>query len=153
MVSKNKLQVEAIKTGTVIDHIPAGQGAKILQQLQLLASELRVTVGFNLPSKDLGLKDIIKVENRLFTEREANELSLFAPQATINVIEDYMVREKFKMSTPETLEGVFECPNSNCITHNEPVHSVFTLKARGSEIQMKCSYCEKSFSKDIVAGL
>ena len=153
MIEKKKLQVEAIRTGTVIDHIPAGQGIKILRQLQLLGTDLRITVGFNLPSKELGMKDIIKVENRLFDEAEASELGLFAPEATINVIEDYSVRGKFKMSVPEQLEGVFECPNSNCVTHNEPVQSVFTLKQREGDIQMKCKYCEKSFSKDIVADL
>ncbi len=153
MVEKRKLQVEAINTGTVIDHIPAGQGIKILRQLQLLGTDLRITVGFNLPSQELGMKDIIKVENRLFDETEASELGLFAPKATINVIKDYSVRGKFKMSLPEQLEGVFECPNSNCITHNEPVQSSFWLKESSGDIQMKCKYCEKSFSKDIVAGL
>lgn len=153
MTAKRQLQVEAINTGTVIDHIPAGQGVKILKELQLLNSTLRITVGFNLPSKALGLKDIIKVENRLFNEAEASELSLFAPTATINVIENYTVSEKFKMSIPEKLEGVFECPNSNCISHNEPVQSFFKVRERGNEIQLKCKYCEKSFSKDIVAGL
>lgn len=153
MTAKKQLQVEAINTGTVIDHIPAGQGVKILKELQLLNSTLRITVGFNLPSKALGLKDIIKVENRLFNEAEASELSLFAPTATINVIENYTVSEKFKMSIPEKLEGVFECPNSNCISHNEPVQSFFKVRERGNEIQLKCKYCEKSFSKDIVAGL
>ena len=153
MTAKKQLQVEAINTGTVIDHIPAGQGVKILKELQLLNSSLRITVGFNLPSKALGLKDIIKVENRLFNEAEASELSLFAPTATINVIENYTVSEKFKMSIPEKLEGVFECPNSNCISHNEPVQSFFKVRERGNEIQLKCKYCEKSFSKDIVAGL
>jgi aspartate carbamoyltransferase regulatory subunit len=61
-------------------------------------------------------KDIIKIENRLFNEREANELAIFAPGATINVIDDYQVQEKFEMSIPTFIEGVFECPNSNCIT-------------------------------------
>ncbi|MGY0218777.1 aspartate carbamoyltransferase regulatory subunit [Endozoicomonadaceae bacterium StTr2] len=150
---KKKLQVEAICKGTVIDHIPAGQGAKILRRLQLLDSELRITVGFNLPSEQLGLKDILKVENRLFTTKEANELSLFAPTATINVIEDYEVTRKFPMSTPDVLEGGFDCPNSNCISHNEPVEACFRVRKQDDDIRLKCKYCEKSFSKDIVAGI
>ncbi|WP_426414892.1 aspartate carbamoyltransferase regulatory subunit [Aestuariirhabdus sp. LZHN29] len=149
----NKLQVEAIKTGTVIDHIPAGQGIKILKQLHLVDLKEKITVGFNLPSKDLELKDLIKVENRLFTEAEANQLSLFAPTATINVIENYVVKEKFPMSIPDVVEAAFDCPNSNCISHSEPVHSHFTVKQKTSGIQLKCKYCEKSFSKDIVADL
>jgi len=153
MVEKHKLQVEAIRKGTVIDHIPAGQGIKILKQLQLLGTNVRITVGFNLPSKDLGLKDIIKVENRLFNEKEASELAIFAPGATINVIDEYQVQNKFEMSIPESIEGVFECPNSNCITHNEPVQTYFSLRQSKETLQMKCKYCEKSFSKDIVAGI
>ncbi|RRJ83198.1 aspartate carbamoyltransferase regulatory subunit [Aestuariirhabdus litorea] len=149
----NKLQVEAIKTGTVIDHIPAGQGIKILKQLHLVDLKEKITVGFNLPSKDLELKDLIKVENRLFTEAEANQLSLFAPSATINVIENYVVKSKFNMSIPEVVEAVFDCPNSNCISHTEPVNSYFTVKQKANDVQMKCKYCEKSFSKDIVAGI
>ena len=149
----NKLQVEAIFKGTVIDHIPAGQGVKILDRLHLLDGNARITVGFNLPSKLQGRKDIIKVADRMFTEQEANELSLFAPSATINVIDDYNVVGKFKMAIPEALLGVFECPNSNCISHNEPVSSHFHLRQKQDDIQLKCHYCEKSFSKEIVAGL
>ncbi|WP_067514722.1 aspartate carbamoyltransferase regulatory subunit [Endozoicomonas ascidiicola] len=149
----NKLQVEAICQGTVIDHIAAGQGVKILDRLHLLDSKARITVGFNLPSKALGFKDIIKVEGRMFTEQEANELALFAPSATINVIDDYRVVDKFSMTIPETLSGAFSCPNSNCITHNEPVDSFFYLRHVSDDTQLKCRYCEKIFSKEIVAEL
>ncbi|WP_067586344.1 aspartate carbamoyltransferase regulatory subunit [Endozoicomonas ascidiicola] len=148
-----KLQVEAIGTGTVIDHIPAGHGVKVLDRLQVLNSDARITVGFNLPSDELGAKDIIKVEGRQFTEQEANELMLFASSATINVIEDYKVVGKFKMSMPETMTGVLACPNSNCISHNEPVQSQFSLKQGKIDVMMKCHYCEKSFSKNIVTEL
>lgn len=149
----SKLQVEAICKGTVIDHIPAGQGVKILDRLHLLDSDAHITVGFNLPSKLHGRKDLIKVADRKFTEQEANELALFAPTATINVIDDYQVTGKFNMTIPEQLEGVFECPNSNCISHNEPVQSRFYLSQKNQDTQLKCHYCEKSFSQDIVVGL
>ena len=154
----NKLQVEAICSGTVIDHITAGQGVKILDRLHLLNSDARITVGFNLPSKEQGVKDIIKVEGRQFTEQEANELALFAPSATINVIDDYKVVDKFQMSVPDTIKDILACPNSNCITHNEPVESFFYLRMKNNrmknnDIQLKCHYCEKSFSKNIVAEL
>lgn len=150
---RNKLQVEAIYQGTVIDHIPTGQGIKILDRLHLLNGEARITVGFNLPSKVCDLKDIIKVEGWMFTEQEANELALFAPSATINVIDDYRVLDKFTMTTPKTLRAAFACPNSNCITHNEQVDSYFYLHKKSNDIQLKCHYCEKSFSKEIVAEL
>ena len=150
---RNKLQVEAIRQGTVIDHIPAGQGIKILDRLQLLDSRVSITVGFNLPSQHQGHKDIIKVTDRKFSEQEANQLALFAPSATINVIDNYEVVDKFKMALPETLSGAFACPNSNCITHNEPVETFFFLRQAAGDVRLKCKYCEKSFSKDIVAEL
>ena len=150
---KNTLQVEAIRRGTVIDHIPAGQGIKILDRLHLLGSNASITVGFNLPSKFKGHKDIIKVTDRKFTEQEANQLALFAPSATINVIDDYKVVDKFKMALPESLLGAFPCPNSNCITHNEAVETHFSVREKDGDVRLKCKYCEKTFSKAIVAEL
>ncbi|OWY38022.1 aspartate carbamoyltransferase regulatory subunit [Xenophilus sp. AP218F] len=143
--------VEALKQGTVIDHIPAGQGVKILRLFKLTETGERVTVGLNLVSRHMGSKDIIKVENVALTEEQANELALFAPKATVNVIDNFEVVKKHKLALPDTIEGIFACPNSNCISHNEPVKSFFYVKAHGHDTKMKCKYCEKVFSKDIVA--
>jgi aspartate carbamoyltransferase regulatory subunit len=153
-----KLQVEAIQQGTVIDHIPAGQGIRILKRLHLESAGKRITVGMNLPSKNHGLKDIIKVEGRMFTEDEAHQLALFAPSATINVIDDYEVVNKFTMQIPDTLEGVFSCPNTNCISLNEPVKSFFYISVKqtaevcDTRVKMRCKYCEKSFNKEVVVA-
>jgi aspartate carbamoyltransferase regulatory subunit len=143
--------VEALKEGTVIDHLPAGQGLKILRLFRLADTGERVTVGLNLISRHMGNKDIIKVENVALTAEQANELALFAPQATVNVIENFDVVKKHKLVLPEAIEGIFACPNSNCISHNEPVSSFFYVKAHKNDTKMRCKYCEKVFSKDIVA--
>lgn len=145
--------VEGLKNGTVIDHIPAGQGMKILRLFELDALGERVTVGFNLTSRHMGSKDLIKVENVALTEVQANELALFAPKATVNVIADFQVVKKHKLEMPETVEGIFACPNSNCISHVEPVSSFFYVEAHGNDTNLKCKYCEKGFSKDIVTEL
>ncbi|MDF0604398.1 aspartate carbamoyltransferase regulatory subunit [Neisseriaceae bacterium TC5R-5] len=143
--------VEALKQGTVIDHIPAGHGLKILRLFKLAETGERVTVGLNLSSRHMGAKDIIKVENIALSAEQANELALFAPQATVNVIDHFEVLKKYKLSLPETIEGIFSCPNSNCITHKEPVSSFFYVKSQLSDTKMKCKYCEKVFTRDIVA--
>lgn len=153
MMGNKNLQVEAIQNGTVIDHIPAGQGIKILKHLHLLESQVRVTVGFNLPSKAMGLKDIIKVESRLFSKGEANELAIFAPHATINIIKDYKVEKKAEMALPPSIKGFFSCPNSNCITHDEPIASHFLLSERQDMAVLRCKYCEKAFTREILAEL
>lgn len=142
--------VEALKEGTVIDHIPAGQGLKILRLFKFSEGGERVTVGLNLSSRNMGSKDIIKVENVALTEDHANELALFAPKATVNLIKNFEVVKKHQLELPETIQGIFACPNSNCISHNEPVESFFYVKAQAHDTKMKCKYCEKVFSKDIV---
>lgn len=148
-MSIHKLQVEAIQQGTVIDHIPAGNGLKIINRLQLLNSDVRLTVGLNLPSGEMERKDLIKVDQWRFTEHEAAELALFAPKATINVIDNYRVVKKFHMSQPEVLNGLFDCPNQNCITHNEPVETKFYVRSGGSGMKLRCHYCERSFSSEL----
>ena len=81
-MENKKLSVEAIENGTVIDHIPAGLGLTILRQFKLLHYGSAVTVGFNLPSKTQGRKDIIKISGVAFDDEAANRLALFAPEAT-----------------------------------------------------------------------
>lgn len=148
-MSEHKLQVEAICRGTVIDHIPKGNGIKIVHRIQKLSPHARLTVGLNLPSKNMGLKDLVKVDDWLFSEQQAYELALFAPDATINVIDNYEVVNKYSMSLPDILEGVVPCLNTNCISHNEPVQSRFNVFPRGEHVSLQCHYCERTFSASL----
>ncbi|UJF19097.1 aspartate carbamoyltransferase regulatory subunit [Vibrio sp. SS-MA-C1-2] len=150
MLKEKKLQVEAIKNGTVIDHIPAYVGVKILKLFKLHKSDERITIGLNLPSSALGAKDIIKIENVFITEAQANQLALYAPDATVNQIDNYNVVKKLPLHLPPQVVGVFECPNTNCITHGEPVESSFNVLTKKESTQLKCKYCEKVFSREIM---
>ena len=150
VMKDNKMQVEAICNGYVIDHIPSGQGVKILKLFNLTDTTQRVTVGFNLPTNSGQSKDLIKVENTEITKPQANQLALLAPDATINIIQDFEVIDKHTLTLPNEVENVFPCPNSNCITHGEPVASSFSIKRNKYNIGLKCKYCEKTFSQDIV---
>lgn len=146
---RETMAVEAIQKGTVIDHIPTGHGLDILALIQKRDAEAQVTVGLNLPSKGSGRKDIIKVEGWLFSEQDAGEMALYAPNATINIINDYKVEKKFKIDLPESFVGIFSCPNTNCISHSEPVPSRFKVKTREEEVLLRCHYCERSFSDSL----
>jgi aspartate carbamoyltransferase regulatory subunit len=150
MANKTKLQVEAIKNGSVIDHIPAHIGIKVLKLFGMDTSNQRITMGLNLPSSALGAKDLIKVENTYVTEEQANQLALYAPHATVNQIENYEVTKKLTLALPAQIKGVFKCPNSNCITHGEPVESSFAVITKQDDIRLKCKYCEKVFSREIM---
>jgi len=150
MTHDNKLQVEAIKRGTVIDHIPAQVGFKLLTLFQLTETDQRITIGLNLPSREQGRKDLIKIENTFLTDEQVNQLALYAPHATVNRIDEYEVVGKSKPSLPSRIDKVLVCPNTNCISRSEPVHSSFAVKKRDEHISLKCKYCEKEFSHYVV---
>ncbi|RWR01471.1 aspartate carbamoyltransferase regulatory subunit [[Pantoea] beijingensis] len=150
MTQDNKLQVEAIKRGTVIDHIPAQVGFKLLTLFRLTETDQRITIGLNLPSGELGRKDLIKIENTFLTEAQINQLAVYAPHATVNRIDEYEVVGKSAPALPDRIERVLTCPNSNCISRNEPVMSSFAVKKRHDEVQLQCKYCEKSFAHHVV---
>lgn len=145
-----QLSVEAIENGTVIDHIPAGLGLTILRQFKLLHYGNAVTVGFNLPSKTQGRKDIIKIKDVFLTEQDANRLALFAPEAVVNTIRDFQVTDKRRLTLPDEISEVFRCPNTNCASHSEPVASRFYVRQQGGKTKLKCHYCEKTFPREFV---
>lgn len=146
---RETMAVEAIENGTVIDHIPAGQGLNILSRIQKRNASARVTVGLNLRSGDHGAKDIIKVEGWLFSEQDAAEMALYAPQATVNIIQQYRVEKKFQIGLPGEFTGIFDCPNVNCISHTEPVATRFYVRAGANPITLTCHFCERSFSDSL----
>ncbi|MBF1285125.1 MAG: aspartate carbamoyltransferase regulatory subunit [Neisseria sp.] len=146
-----KLSVEAIEKGTVIDHIPAGKGLIILRQFKLLHYGSAVTVGFNLPSKTQGSKDIIKITGVWLDDNAANRLALFAPEAVVNTIDHFKVINKRQLTLPDEIAEVFRCPNTNCASHGEPVKSRFYVRKQSGQTKLKCHYCEKTFSRDSVA--
>ena len=145
-----KLSVEAIEKGTVIDHIPAGKGLIILRQFKLLHYGSAVTVGFNLPSKTQGSKDIIKITGVWLDDNAANRLALFAPEAVVNTIDHFKVINKRRLTLPDEIAEVFRCPNTNCASHGEPVKSRFYVKHQGGHTKLKCRYCEKIFPRQAV---
>jgi len=150
MTQDNKLQVEAIKRGTVIDHIPAQIGFKLLSLFRLTETDQRITIGLNLPSGEMGRKDLIKIENTFLTDDQINQLAVYAPHATVNRIDEYEVVGKISPTLPDRIERVLTCPNSNCISRNEPVCSSFAVRKRHDAVQLKCKYCEKEFAHHVV---
>lgn len=149
-MTNKTLSVSAIQNGTVIDHINAGQAIRIIHLLELIKNKHRVTIGLNLPSKQLKYKDIIKIEDRMLNNEEANEITVFAPEATINIIENFEVAKKITTSLPPHITGVFACPNPSCITRTEPVETFFTIETQGKQVHLTCKYCEKIFDRDEV---
>lgn len=141
-MSKKERLVAAIENGTVIDHIPAEKTYAVATLLGLQKLQTPITIGYNYPSKKLGKKGIIKIEDKFFTDEEISRLSVVAPNVVLNVIRDYEVVEKKKVVTPDTLKGIVRCNNPKCITNNEPMNTIFHVIDKNSGI-IKCHYCDK----------
>ncbi|EMA68220.1 aspartate carbamoyltransferase regulatory subunit [Halorubrum aidingense JCM 13560] len=146
-MSDHELRVSKIRNGTVIDHVEGGQALNVLAILGIDGSEgLGVSVGMNVPSDRLGRKDIVKVEDRELSQSEVDVLSLIAPEASINIIREFEVVEKSRVTRPDSVTGVLSCPNRNCITNTEePVETRFEVVADG----VRCDYCSTILRADI----
>lgn len=138
-----KLQVAALRNGTVIDHIPANKLFKVFSLLNLMECKETITVGNNLNSQTIGKKGIIKISDRFFAEDETNKIALIAPKAKINIIQEYEVVEKRLLSLPEEVREIVQCVNPACITNHQPVKTFFHVVTEGNDTRLKCHYCER----------
>ena len=139
-----QLIVNAIENGTVLDHIPSENLFKVVEILNLAESGNQITIGSNLESKNFGRKGIIKIADRYFEDDELNRIALVAPQATINIIKDYKVVEKRKITIPEEVIGIGKCANPMCVTNHQDIPTRFKTLLDGSNINLLCHYCEKT---------
>ena len=144
---KQELQVAALENGTVIDHIPSEKLFTVVSLLGLEHMNNNITIGFNLKSKKLGTKGIIKIADKFFCDEEINRIAVVAPNVKLNIIRDYEVVEKKTVTLPDELIGLVKCNNPKCITNNEPMLSRFHVidKEKGT---IKCHYCERKINKE-----
>jgi len=134
------LLVSPIRNGTVIDHITAGEALNVLKILGITGSTREcLSIATNVESKQLGRKDIVKVENRELRKEEVDRIALIAPHAKINIIREYQVVEKKGVKIPKIIKGVVRCPNPGCITNSsEPTESTFEVLG----VRLRCFYCD-----------
>ncbi len=140
---EKSLRVGKIKNGTVIDHISPGNALNVLKIVGITGKEgMIISIAMNVPSSKCRTKDVVKIENKELAPEEINRIALIAPYATINIIRDYNVVQKFKVRLEEKIKGVIKCINPKCITNsNEPVKSLFKIEST-NPIMLRCYYCE-----------
>ena len=147
-MGENLLRVQPIRNGTVIDHIKAGRGKKVLDILGLSGSETTISLLINVQSKIQKHKDIIKIEDRELDEVEIEKLALLSPDAIVNIIRNYAVAEKKKIETPPFISELVHCPNENCICNNERgVSTNFKLLSE-ENLLIKCTYCGRKIEEE-----
>ncbi len=137
-----ELMVRRIREGTVIDHIDEGKGLQVLSALGINGKDGNViTIALNVPSGKFKKKDIIKVENKFLKDDDTNKLAVIAPKATVNIIKDYKLVEKRRVSLPNEIDRIFRCSNPECITNSsEHIESIMDVVDKEGLV-LKCRYC------------
>ena len=137
------LKVESIQNGVVIDHIPAGQGMKLYQLLDLDSTSQSIALLQSVKSLKYGLKDLIKIEGATLPER-LDILGYLNEQITLIMIKDGKVVKKYHPVPPQTLKNVIKCKNPRCITSIEAnCDHIFRLSSTG---KYRCLYCNQEIS-------
>jgi aspartate carbamoyltransferase regulatory subunit len=139
-----EFKVTPIRNGTVIDHINMGMALKVLKIIGVKEDvNSTVSVLMHVPSKKAGWKDIVKIEDRELDPKELDRIALISPNATINIIRDYNVAEKFIVEVPNVIKGIMKCSNPGCITNQaEPVEPEFVVESK-KPITLRCIYCDR----------
>ena len=136
------MNIDSIKNGYVIDHIDAGKGMIIYNNLELNKLDCQVAIITNAKSKKKGKKDIIKIDKKI--DLNIDTIAFLNPDATVNIVENDEIVEKKKLTLPDKIVNVAKCKNPRCITSTErDLDQVFILTDKEKEIY-RCKYCESS---------
>jgi aspartate carbamoyltransferase regulatory subunit len=145
-------RVTAINNGTVIDHIPAGCAITVLKMLGVDGGRATpVTLAMNVPSAKMGLKDIVKIEDREISQSDLDKLALVAPEASVSIIRAYSVAEKLQVNLGEAVVNVAACTFTNCASHGPREPLPHRLIVHGREpLQLRCHYCGREQDMDAI---
>jgi len=144
---RTELIVSAIRSGTVIDHIPSEKTFQVINMLNLEGTENQVYFGTNLYSDKYISKGIIKISDTFFKDEEISKIALVAPSATLIEIEDYEIIKKQKVKTPSTVEKIVKCYNR--VTNTETIPTRFkVITDHKGNMKLSCHYCEKTMAKE-----
>ena len=134
------MNIDSIKNGIVIDHIPAGKAMQIYKLLKLDKAQYPVAMIMNVTSNKMGKKDIIKIDTAFDVDMDI--LGYVAPGVTVNIIKDEKLADKKFPALPTELRDVIICKNPRCITTTEQeLPNIFRL-TDAKEHVYRCVYCE-----------
>lgn len=154
-MTEKELRVRKIQDGTVIDHISAGTALEVVKILGLTGKEgSTISILINTPSSKLVKKDVVKIEGRELDTKEVDKIALISPRATINIIRNYEVVEKQRVSLPPIINGFPRCVNPNCIINSrEPALPSFYVVSK-EPVRIRCRYCNVIMElEDILANI
>ncbi|MBE5879781.1 MAG: aspartate carbamoyltransferase regulatory subunit [Lachnospiraceae bacterium] len=142
------LNIGKIEEGFVLDHIKAGKSLSIYHHLQLDKKDCTVAIIKNAKSKQMGKKDILKVECDI-KEMDMDVLAVIDHDITVNVIKGGEIVEKQELSLPKEVKNIYKCKNPRCITSIEQeLPHIFCL-ADEKKAVYRCKYCEEKCNDDL----
>ncbi len=152
-IDKKEIKITPIVEGIVIDHIPFGRALEVAKILDVEKYNNPATIGLNLASNKMKLKDCIKIEGRSLSNYELGKIAIIAPNATVSLIHESKVDEKFKVKLPKEVKNTIKCRNPNCITNVQKVETRFDISdiADDSSVSLfRCFFCERVYFRDEV---
>ena len=136
------MNIDSIKNGIVIDHIQEKKGMEIYEALNLKDLDCSVAIITNAKSKKMGRKDIIKIDKDI--EVNIDMIGFIEPNATINIVKNDKLVDKYRVKLPEKIVNLAKCQNPRCITSIEKdLDQVFILTDEEKQVY-RCKYCEMS---------
>ncbi len=147
--NENMLMIPKIKLGIVIDHIPAGDGVKILEIISRYKEmdEVPITLGINYDSQKMGRKDLIKLQMEFLPPEIIQHISIVVPGVTIKAIKEYKVYSKVVVQAPKVIKNLLRCKNPNCITNLQRGVETLFIAVNDESSEVKCNYCERIFDR------
>jgi len=145
--NENVLHIPKIELGIVIDHIPAGEGIRILEIISRYEelSNIPVSLGLNYKSEKLGKKDLVKLQIEFLAPEIIQQISIIVPGVTIKAIKNFNVYSKIVVRPPEEIKNLLECKNPNCITNTEKHVGTYFTVVDDDFKNVRCNYCERIF--------
>ena len=127
------MNIDSIQNGIVIDHITAGNAMRLYELLGLGELDCSVAIIKNASSTKTGRKDIIKIDADIPVDLDI--IAYVDPGATVNIIENGVLKEKKTLALPEMLTNVIRCRNPRCIvTTEQELPHVFRLTNRRDRV-------------------
>jgi len=96
---EKEYKINKIENGTVIDHIAQNRALDIIEALDIKRKYPNSTISMvtNIHSKKFGVKDMLKIEGKVLSQKEIQKIAKISPKATINIIKDYEVIKKIEL--------------------------------------------------------
>ena len=142
------LRVQPIRNGTVIDHIVAGRGLRVMKTLGLNQEGTTVLALLNVSSSKQKSKDIIKIENRELSPKNIETIAMLSPNCHVNTIRNYTVIGKVEAGIPSNCIGLAKCQNHSCISNTER-DAVPKLRLVAKDpLFYRCNYCDRGVAGD-----